>query len=255
MIKKQTKKFAVLEVESDEALARRHLFESLTALDYDEARAASRNERKELGKEREGTLTYGEVPYYAMAVILDKVLDLRAELDPHHASYAPFREDVFIDLGSGAGRPCLAAASLYKFKACIGIEILQSLHDKALQAANEYKDLVLKGDNNDWVLSLGVTREVQTYNGSIFDLDQTYDWVSARGIILANSTCFSKEMFAKIADLAANTHQRNIIVTFSEGLDDHLSSKEQRFELLATQRTRMSWGDADVFFHRVKPTG
>ena len=73
MIKRQTERFTVFSVESDEARARRAVFESLAALDYDEARMASRSERKALGKEREGTLTYGEVPYLAMIVILDKL--------------------------------------------------------------------------------------------------------------------------------------------------------------------------------------
>ena len=45
----------------------------------------------------------GEVPYSAMADILDKIHELRMELDPHHTSDEPFRDDVFIDLGSGAG--------------------------------------------------------------------------------------------------------------------------------------------------------
>tara|TARA_A100001035_G_scaffold224250_1_gene184875 strand:- start:128 stop:901 length:774 start_codon:yes stop_codon:yes gene_type:complete len=248
MIKRQTERFTVFSVESDEARARRAVFESLAALDYDEARMASRSERKALGKEREGTLTYGEVPYLAMIVILDKVRELRMEIDPHTTGDAPFCEDVFVDLGSGAGRPCLAAASLYTFKACIGVEILQSLHDQAVKAGEEYEDLILNQAS-----SLDVTRKVQLYLGSIFDLD-LYDWVSARGVILANSTCFSKDMFKKIADLAANTHEQNILVTFSEDLDNHLPWKERRFELLAAVRTKMSWGDADVFYHRVKPS-
>ena len=93
MIKRQTERFTVFSVESDEARARRAVFESLAALDYDEARMASRSERKALGKEREGTLTYGEVPYLAMIVILDKVRELRMEIDPHTTGDGPFCED------------------------------------------------------------------------------------------------------------------------------------------------------------------
>ena len=173
IIKKQTKRFAVLEVERDEALARKHIFESLTSLNYDLARTASRSERKALGKERDGTLTYGEVPYSAMSDILEKIHELRMDLDPHHTSDEPFRDDVFIDLGSGAGRPCLAAAISYKFKSCVGIEILKSLHDQAVRAAKQYEDQVLRRDNDNRVQLLHLTREIQLYHGSIFELDQS----------------------------------------------------------------------------------
>ena len=222
--------------------SRMALFEGLSSLDYDAARSASRMERKELGKEREGTLTYGEVPIAAMQLILDKVLDIREDFGVKNRD---FSSEVFVDLGSGAGRPCLAAASLYVFKKCVGIEILKSLHDQGVAAVKEYQATI------DGSLEVDVTKEVQLYHGSIFDLE-LYDWVGVKGIILANSTCFSKEMFASIADLAANTHPDNIIVTFSEDLDGTLPAEDRRFELICCQNLKMSWGNADIFYHRLK---
>jgi cyclopropane fatty-acyl-phospholipid synthase-like methyltransferase len=34
----------------------------------------------------------------------------------------------FVDLGSGAGKPCVAAALLFDFASCVGIEFLQGVH-------------------------------------------------------------------------------------------------------------------------------
>ena len=80
MIKRQTERFTVFSVESDEARARRAVFESLAALDYDEAKMASRSERKALGKEREGTLTYGE-RLRANKIHLTKFLSIKSRLE------------------------------------------------------------------------------------------------------------------------------------------------------------------------------
>lgn len=237
---------------SRERMQRRMLFESVRSLDWDIARVKSRGERERLGKQKDGTLTYGEVPYDAMDKILEAVHEIRVEdLDASIHDYEnPFKEDVFIDLGSGAGRPGIAAATLRQFKSIHGVEILEDLHLLALQSLQEYESQAQRviGESDDHP---GITRELSFHLGSIFDLE-TFDWVNVKGVILANSTCFSPDMFSRMADLAVDTHPDNIIVTFSNDLEDKVSANEKRFEILRTQRLKMSWGEADVFFHRVK---
>lgn len=235
---------------SQARMQRRLAFESVKSLDWDTARLRSRGERERLGKNKDGTLTYGEVPYDAMDKILETVHEIRVvDLGMQVPDWDnPFKEDIFVDLGSGAGRPCIAAATLHKFRSCHGIEILEDLHELALLSKQEYESHLNSIESDD---SPALTPELSFYHGSIFDL-KTFDWVNIRGVILANSTCFSSDMFAKMADLAADTHLDNIIITFSNDLEDGVSSGERRFDILRAQRLKMSWGEADVFFHRRK---
>ena len=50
----------------------------------------------------------------------------------------------FVDLGSGAGRAVLSAASLWEWQHCAGIEVSAPLHDLALAAATEEATVALK---------------------------------------------------------------------------------------------------------------
>ena len=84
-------------------------------------------------------------------------------------------------------------------------------------------------------------------------MDTVFDWVNqGRGVILANSTCFSKDMFSKLALVASNTNEENIIITFSNGLEDDIKINDRHFDLLRAERLQMSWGEADVFYHKIR---
>ena len=74
------------------------------------------------------------------------------------------------------------------------------------------------------------------------------DWKDA-SIILANSTCFSKELMFKIANKANNECKKGtIIVTFSKRLNNLNSDWESKRGF----RRLMTWGIATVFIHRRK---
>ena len=68
---------------------------------------------------------YGEITFEPIAEIL---IDLKSKgvIKP---------QSVFYDLGSGFGKPCLAAALSLpeQFKVCIGIEYLDGLYQKSLE--------------------------------------------------------------------------------------------------------------------------
>ncbi len=73
---------------------------------------------------------YGEITFEPIAEILDML-----------ESQGMIRDrSVFYDLGSGFGKPCLAAAlSLpLKFGKCIGIEYLDGLYQKSLELKKVY---------------------------------------------------------------------------------------------------------------------
>ena len=49
---------------------------------------------------------------------------------------------IFYDLGSGTGKPCVAAAVLHNFDICYGIEILEGLYSMSLDVVASYNSRV-----------------------------------------------------------------------------------------------------------------
>ena len=203
-------------------------FQSLTTIDYCVARKASNEERETIqGGLQMQALVYGEVTFHSMRQILDSVFSSCFEFHPF-----PLYGLEFVDLGSGAGRPALSSAcNTHLFRRCVGIELLDSLHQLALQTKQEWDKQRPRSQT-----------EVCFYQGDIFDTN-VYDWRGA-DVILVNSTCFNKKMLADLANLAHDVSDTCVIITFT------LSLESQLFELITTDRFEMSWGEADVFYHR-----
>ena len=141
-------------------------------------------------------------------------------------------------IGSGAGRPIAAAGVLYEFKECIGIEILENLHNEALAFKKEYMNRLEE-------IEVGVTKSVHFYKGSIFDLNMV-DW-TVGDVILTNCTCFTDEMLLEISNICKKSLKKNsIVITITNNLDENI------FDIVKTQRLRMSWGRANVHYHKLK---
>ena len=213
------------------------LFESIASLDYDKARLASMDERKTKGLTKEGSLTYGEVTFDALYRIF-KVAQREQDWQCLRSD-----QEVFVDLGSGAGRPCIAANILFPFRECYGIEILESLHDQAVIAREEYHTMITDG-GRDINIDPMIGEHLEVMHGSILDLSR-FDWTIG-DLILANSTCFTPEMLNQLTELAKNRVKKSaIFVTFTYSLGSP-------FEILKEDRFEMSWGEADVYYHRLK---
>ena len=134
--------FPVPEPDDDGQFDSEKLFDRVRSLKYDDARNASVVERKQTNTAKETTLIYGEVPFSAMKQILDAVFDEEMIVEQEQQD----RRLKFVDLGSGAGRPCIAAACLRpSFSSVRGIELLQNLHELALQSKDEF-DNILKDE-------------------------------------------------------------------------------------------------------------
>lgn len=67
-------------------------------------------------------MIYGEVEFYSFAALLSLI--------------HPKKNDVFIDLGSGAGKACVTAALAFNIHQCIGIEIVPELHQLSTDVKN-----------------------------------------------------------------------------------------------------------------------
>ena len=101
----------------------------------DKAKKVSSEDRFEQLGEVDCEMTpfvYGEITFEPIAEILD-MLDLQGLIRDR---------SIFYDLGSGFGKPCLAAALSLpsKFAKCIGIEYLDGLFQKSLELKKVYDD-------------------------------------------------------------------------------------------------------------------
>ena len=73
-------------------------------------------------------LTYGDVGFDAIAAAINAV--------------KPKPGGCFVDLGSGVGRGVLAAACLFPFSRCAGVELLQDLHTAAIEPTRRFMELL-----------------------------------------------------------------------------------------------------------------
>lgn len=90
------------------------LFED-TSLEVGKTLSKDEREKKQLGKEK--SLIYGEVEFNSFYRVLRKI--------------NPEPGLIFYDLGSGTGKAVFVARFTQDFSKCIGIEILEGLHNQA----------------------------------------------------------------------------------------------------------------------------
>ena len=167
----------------------------------------------------EKSLIYGEVDYHSFYRVLRKI--------------NPKPGGIFYDLGSGTAKAVLAARFTRDFTTCIGIEILQGLHDQGIKVVDKYNEDFRK------FLWAGNNQHAQVYEGSFLN----FPWTDG-DVVFANSTCFDDELMKDMSDMAEAMKPGAIFVTFTKGL------MSKKFEVLERKRHKMSWGPATVFIHR-----
>ena len=72
---------------------------------------------------------YGEIIFPTLSQIFTRLNELLIIRDG----------GVFYDLGSGIGKAVVSASLLHNFSACVGIELIPSLHELALRLKHKYK--------------------------------------------------------------------------------------------------------------------
>lgn len=89
--------------------------------------------------------TYGEFDFLFFAEILDKCNEHYINYQKDHygindqEARQGWRDKVFLDIGSGTGRLVLGAAALHPFRLCKGLEILEGIHNTALEKLQKCK--------------------------------------------------------------------------------------------------------------------
>lgn len=188
----------------------------------------SKHERDRKHLQSQKSLIYGEV-------IFDSFYDILRTIAPKSGS-------VFYDLGSGTGKAVLIARLAFDFSKCIGIEILESLHEQALTIAAEYRREYQHLLYESTVSSNGETLTQNSVN-FVCDSLTNFNWTDG-DVVFVNSTCFEDDLIKELSQIAEKLNPGAIVVTFTKGL---ISNK---FELLERKRYKMSWGPATVFIQR-----
>eukprot|EP00428_Durinskia_dybowskii_P034275 CAMPEP_0170261414 /NCGR_PEP_ID=MMETSP0116_2-20130129/30588_1 /TAXON_ID=400756 /ORGANISM="Durinskia baltica, Strain CSIRO CS-38" /LENGTH=309 /DNA_ID=CAMNT_0010512479 /DNA_START=84 /DNA_END=1013 /DNA_ORIENTATION=- len=192
----------------EELEKRRPIFQELYA-EYraQEAKEKSLAERKENELESKA-LTYAEVDFDFMHRILATV---KEKVGPLYVE-----KGVFLDLGSGVGKACLAAALLHPFEKVVGFETIQCLSDMAGVAAGKYKEVELPQ---------GMTKpEAQLVKANFVDdfEAQVQELASQVTVCFVVATCYGERELNTMAAVGQRMPEGSAFVTISQALPESL---------------------------------
>ena len=157
-------------------------------------------------------ITYGEMNYEGMKKLNMYVQKINPEIN------------TFMDIGSGRGKLCLYLASLRKIKKCIGIELVQSRYEDALELKTR--------------LSLAFTDKVEFICANIFDVNikellpsesQVFVWFS--------NLCFEQSKIDGIFEKIINELPSGSIICCSK----KSNSENKRLLFIESVPIEMSW--------------
>jgi SAM-dependent methyltransferase len=174
---------------------------------------------------------------------------------------------VFLDVGSGIGKPVFAAALLRPWRRCAGVELLAGLHAEALAlretwrgglpfsqrgvkqtlfrvppAARAARIDLRCADACDASLTLGNAEDEE--DAELPDAEFERPLWAAVDLAFACSTCFDEETVARMARAAELMRPGAVFAACSIRLP------EETFELVAElPDTPASWGITTVFVH------
>lgn len=171
-------------------------------------------DKKEFGLWGVEEYTYGEIDFEDFLQII-----LRAPLKPEHK--------IFYDLGSGIGKPVIAAAMSGQFNEAWGIEILPRLYQASQQVqerlAEEFVELDCK---------------IEFIQGNFFEID-----FSAADVIFIQCTCMGDKTIKQLGSKLTNLKKGSVVITCTKMLDQNI------FFINDYKKCKMGWGEATVYFH------
>lgn len=171
----------------------------------------------------QGSYGYGEILPTEVAVALHRLEDLRLLLST--------KDSVVVDLGSGDGRVLLAAVTARPFGKAVGIEILPSLHEKALAFAEYWEEHNAYGRSVELAFACA-------------DFTVDTGWIAEADLIFCHATVFEDALMAKLSEMCGHCRSGTLFVMISRPLENQLIETVDRLWL------SMNWGAASCFLQR-----
>ena len=229
-------------------------------------KAISKRQREEAGMLQE-FLVYGEVGFLPVFESIWRIKLRYGGLD------TPGRH-TFYDLGCGTGKPCIAAVLAHGFASLNGVEILDGLFKASLEVKAKWDVAVANackgkggGDRGSGEAGAGGGGGGGggAGNGSQDGANSQKAWearsrakvkfahgdftadsfsVSDVDVCFANSTCYTKEIMASLAEKAEVMRPGSFFITLTKRLPS------TSWEILERTKYRMSWGTGTVYIHR-----
>jgi len=183
-------------------------------LPANKVKLASIEERKAAEKESDQSLSYSELDLNTVNLIMNILKNQHIDL------FAG--KGLFVDVGSGCGKACVAAALVHPFEKVVGVETMQCLHDFATAAQAKYTEAPLPE---------GVAKpELQFIKGDfVADMAGTLEPLAPQiSVCLAVATCFGEEQLNALASLASKMEDNSIFVMISQPLPDSVIGGDKK---------------------------
>jgi tRNA G46 methylase TrmB len=168
-------------------------------------------------------ITYGEMNYDGMKVLYTYLQTINPEIN------------TFIDIGSGRGKLCLYLASLPKIKKCIGIELVKSRCDDAIELKSR--------------LSSAFADKVEFICGDIFSIDLSErSGTDAKVFVWFSNLCFNQETVDEVFEKIVNELPKGSILCCSK----KTISENPRITFIETVPIEMSWNkESNVHIYQI----
>ena len=205
---------------------------------------------RELMESPPSTLTYGEIDFKSFSIALNKIRMVYGRPGVGTTPAGGIMQQpggVFCDVGSGTGKPSVAAAVCHPFDLVAGVEILPGLYAVSLQLAVRFEEQ--RSSMSAAATTAGVPEGLLAHNtrldfacGDGCDFG-VYDWRDA-DVCFANSTCFNDALMARVAEAAQSLKKGAFFITLTKKLPS------ASFTVLYQKVFKMSWGGATVFIQQ-----
>jgi hypothetical protein len=167
-------------------------------------------------------LLYGEMPFDTWMAIV--------------AAAKPKENAVFFDLGSGVGRAIIQSHLLFDFKKSVGVELLDGLHNKALEVFDHFKKIV-----EPQVAKSLKNKEVVFLKDNILQVDLS----EADFVYMCHPFKNEQEFLALEQRFLSQLKKGTKIVTIIRQL------RNEGFKKLGSTMFDFSWGKSTAYFHEI----
>ena len=170
----------------------------------------------------EDSLVYGEIDLTGFCQLLNDI--------PHTS------DDIFYDLGSGSGRAVFAARFSGDYKECIGIELLENLHQLASSVQSLYKF--------QYQHKL-IHQHVKFVCSDLLN----YDWWTYGTVVYIPNLLFDTLLMDSIAEKAIHAPKGAYWICLKR-FSSTTTSFDTMFELIQQRLVPMSWGESNVYVYQ-----